>query len=302
MAKALADHGPDEVRRDEALPDEVSPREGRLDDAGLLDAGPIDAGPADLVIENAGKTFATPQGPLQAVAPVNLKVARGSFVALIGPSGCGKSTLLRMIAGLETPDAGGGLRIRGKQPEVFRAEGGLGIAFQDAALLPWRSVYANVAFPLQVLGRKVKPEDARIREMIALVGLAGYEEALPSQLSGGMRQRVAIARALVTQPSVLLLDEPFGALDQILRRTMNIELQRIWAAQRTTTLLVTHGIDEAVFLADEIVVMAAKPGRVAEVVKVPFARPRGPALFAAPEFHALCEVLMHKLHPEVAGG
>jgi len=258
-------------------------------------AAETDTAAVDVIIDQAGKTFATPRGPLVALSPISLKVARGSFVALIGPSGCGKSTLLRMVAGLEQPDDGAVL-IRSKHPEQFRKEGELGIAFQDPALLPWRSVFANIAFPLQILGRPVKAQADRIRSLIELVGLKGYEEALPSQLSGGMRQRVAIARALVSDPSVLLLDEPFGALDQILRRQMNVELQRIWAARQTTTLLVTHGIDEAVFLADEVVVMHASPGRIAEIIPVPFARPRLPALFSEPEFHALCDRLTESLH------
>jgi NitT/TauT family transport system ATP-binding protein len=254
----------------------------------------------DLIVDRAGKTFGTARGPVRALEPIDLKVPRGAFVALIGPSGCGKSTLLRMVAGLEQPDDGGAILVRGKHPEQFRKEGELGIAFQDAALLPWRSVTDNIAFPLQILGRPVKPEAARIQSLVELVGLKGYEAARPGQLSGGMRQRVAIARALVTDPSVLLLDEPFGALDQILRRQMNVELQRIWAARQTTTLLVTHGIDEAVFLADTVVVMQAQPGRIAEIIDVPFARPRLPSLFSAPEFHALCDRLTVSLHGEGA--
>lgn len=273
----------------------IAPAPENLSAATSDDAGQ----PVDLIIDQAGKTYRTAKGPFVALEPISLKIERGSFVALIGPSGCGKSTLLRMIAGLEEPDNGAVL-VRGKHPEQFRANGDLGIAFQDPALLPWRSVYANVAFPLQVLGRSVSKHDAKIRELIALVGLSGYEDALPGQLSGGMRQRVAIARALISDPSVMLLDEPFGALDQILRRTMNIELQRIWSSQKTTTILVTHGIDEAVFLADEIVVMHARPGRIAEIVKVPFARPRTPELFSHPDFHALCDRLMKSLHPEGA--
>ena len=246
--------------------------------------------PADLVIDHVTKTFAGPKGPVVALSPLSLNVRRGSFVAVIGPSGCGKSTLLRIIAGLESPGDGAVL-IRGKHPENFRAQGELGIAFQDPALLPWRSVRRNVALPLQVLGRRVADYKERIADLIKLVGLAGYEDALPGQLSGGMRQRVAIARALVTSPTVLLLDEPFGALDQILRRSMNAELQRIWMVHQTTALMVTHSIDEAIFLADDVVVMRAAPGRIADIVPIPFPRPRTLALFASPEFHYLCDRL-----------
>ncbi len=254
-----------------------------------------DPAAVDLVVDHIGKTFAGAAGPVAALAPTSFRLARGSFTALIGPSGCGKSTLLRIIAGLEQPD-GGAVLVRGRHPEQFRAEGELGIAFQDPALLPWRTVRRNVALPLQVLGRSVRRYQAQIQELITLVGLTGYEDALPGQLSGGMRQRVAIARALVTAPSMLLLDEPFGALDQILRRAMNLELQRVWMAHQATTLLVTHGIDEAVFLADEVMVMHARPGRIAEAVRIPFPRPRQPDLLTTPTFHAICDRLAATLH------
>ena len=229
--------------------------------------------PVDLSVDGVSKSFAGAAGTIQALAPVTLKIARGAFVAVIGPSGCGKSTLLRIIAGLETSDQGTVL-VRGQTPKIFRAGGELGIVFQDPALLSWRSVRRNIALPLQVLGQSVRAREKRIADLIELVGLSGYAKALPGQLSGGMRQRVAIARALVTEPSILLLDEPFGSLDQILRRGMNLELQRIWMARQTTAVMVTHSIDEAAFLADQVVVMHSSPGRIADIIEVPFSRPR----------------------------
>jgi NitT/TauT family transport system ATP-binding protein len=253
-----------------------------------------DSSPTEIDVDHVDKTFAGANAPVIALDKVRLKIRRGTFAAVIGPSGCGKSTLLRLLAGLETPDRGG-VFIRGEDPQTFRARGELGIAFQDAALLPWRTVRQNIALPLQVLGRSARQHERDIVDLISLVGLSGFEDALPAQLSGGMRQRVAIARALITKPSVLLLDEPFGALDQILRRTMNIELQRILLARHATTFFVTHGLDEAVFLADQVIVMHARPGRIIDIVEIPFPRPRQPDLFAAAEFHALCDRLAAKL-------
>jgi NitT/TauT family transport system ATP-binding protein len=243
------------------------------------------------------KRFVLHDEPLIALGGIDLACPAGSFTALIGPSGCGKSTLLRTALGLETPDEGRVL-IGGESPLAVRARGELGVAFQDPALLPWRTVTQNVALPFDVLGR---PHDqARIAALVRLVGLSGFERATPGELSGGMRQRTALARALVTEPGVLFLDEPFGALDQILRRQMNQELQRIWQQTRATTLLVTHGIDEAVFLADRIVVMQARPGRLVRTIEVDFPRPRAADLFRDPAFHALCDEVAAVLYGETA--
>lgn len=243
-------------------------------------------GNRELLIDHVRRTFAVKGGePLVALNGVSLVCPSGSFTALIGPSGCGKSTLLRLIAGLDQPDSGS-LSIGGNSVLSMQHEGKLGIAFQDPALLPWRTVHENIRLPLEI-----RSQDAngllRIQKLIELVGLQAFEHALPAQLSGGMRQRVAIARALVTQPEVLLLDEPFGALDQILRRSMNLELQRIWLERPTTTLLVTHGIDEALFLSDKVAVMQSRPGRITEIIDVPFPRPRPLSLFNTPAFREL---------------
>jgi NitT/TauT family transport system ATP-binding protein len=255
------------------------------------------AGDRSIRLRNITKTFNARGETLTALDSVSLDCEPGSFTALIGPSGCGKSTLLRLALGLETPDSGA-VEIGGLAPKAAASTGTTGVAFQDSALLPWRSVEANIALPLDVLGKPRAEYASRISELIALVGLKGFEKALPGELSGGMRQRVSIARALVTTPGILFLDEPFGALDQILRRQMNIELQRIWSESRATTLLVTHGIDEAVFLADRIVVMRSRPGRIAAVIDVPFERPRDKSLFVEPAFHALNDVVGRALHGE----
>jgi NitT/TauT family transport system ATP-binding protein len=251
--------------------------------------------PRALELSKVSKTFEVQGRALPVLQDFDLACPPGSFTALIGPSGCGKSTILRIAIGLDRPDSGRAL-IGGEAPTAVAARGELGIAFQDPALLPWRSVQANVALPLDVLGADRLGRRARIPDLIRLVGLGGFEAALPAQLSGGMRQRVAIARALVTDPTVLFLDEPFGALDQILRRQMNLELQRIWQESRATTLLVTHGIDEAVFLADRVIILGGRPGRIVGTVEVPFPRPRERSLLRQPDFHRLCDEVAEALH------
>ncbi|MCA3487777.1 MAG: ABC transporter ATP-binding protein [Rhodobacter sp.] len=246
-------------------------------------------------LRNVCKTYRSRGSEVVALEDINLDCPPGSFTALIGPSGCGKSTAMRIALGLEDHDSGE-VRIAGQTPATATASGITGVAFQDAALLPWRSVARNIALPLEVLDRDPSRYSHEITKLIELVGLKGYENALPGQLSGGMRQRVSIARSLITSPEVLFMDEPFGALDQIRRRQMNVELQRIWQETGSTALLVTHGIDEAVFLADQVVVMHANPGRVIEVIASPFARPRRDDLYSTPEFHALTDRIAGVLH------
>ena len=234
-----------------------------------------------------GKEFHGAGGaPVVALDDVTLSLRPGTVTALVGPSGCGKSTLLRIIAGLETATAGT-VHVDDRDPAHLRREGEVAVAFQDASLLPWRSVASNIA-----LARKLarqRPDPARVQELIELVGLHGFERTKPAQLSGGMRQRAAIARCLVTSPRLLLLDEPFGAVDELTRRRLNIELPPIWQDGTSTCLLVTHSIPEAVLLADEVVVMTPRPGRIAATVAVPIERPRRARHLHEPEFHALVD-------------
>lgn len=230
--------------------------------------------------------FQTERGTVIALDRINLTVRRGGFMSLLGPSGCGKSTLLRVVADI-IPPSGGTAQVMGGAPSEARARRDIGFVFQDAALLPWSTVMENVALPLQV-GRGIAKDSARDpKELLDMVGLAEWANAYPHELSGGMRQRVSIARALVSGPKLLLMDEPFGALDEITRDRLNEELLALWERTGTTILFVTHSIYEAAFLGQDVLLLAARPGRVRERVPVELPSPRKIAVRERPEFAAL---------------
>jgi NitT/TauT family transport system ATP-binding protein len=229
---------------------------------------------------------------------LDLRVGAGEFVALLGPSGCGKTTLLRMMDGLSAPDSG---TISIGDAIVTKPTPSVGFVFQADSLWPWRTVEQNVTFGLEIQGRKRGDSDRIARELLDLVGLAGYERYHPHELSGGMRQRVNLARALAIDPDVLLLDEPFAALDAQTREVMQLELLRIWQARRKTVVFVTHQIDEAVFLADRVVVMSARPGRIREDIAIPFERPRGLGMKRTPAFNEYVDRIWHLIEDQIAG-
>lgn len=216
--------------------------------------------------DGVAKTYGAGPGAVAALAPTDLTFAAGRMTALVGPSGCGKSTLLRMVAGLEVPSAGR-ITLDGDPPAALQARGELAMAFQDASLLPWRSVRGNVALALKLARQSADP--GAVDAMIARVGLAGFEGARPAELSGGMRQRAAIARCLITAPRVLLLDEPFGAVDELTRARLNTDLAPLWQTGGTTVLMVTHSIREAVGMADRVIVLSSRPARVVADLAVP---------------------------------
>ncbi|HWR84377.1 MAG TPA: ABC transporter ATP-binding protein [Rhodoglobus sp.] len=252
---------------------------------------------SDLAVraEGVGKTFATKGGDVIALTGVDLEVRAGEFVSLIGPSGCGKSTLLRLIADLDEATTGT-LDVFGKPARRARLDQDYGIAFQQAGLLPWRTVAGNIELPLE-LHRVGKTErQARVAELAELVGLTEFVDRFPDQLSGGMQQRVAIARALAERPRLLLMDEPFGALDEMTREYLQGELARIAAETGAAVVFVTHSIPEAVFLSDRVVVMSPRPGRITEVIDTAADGPRDEALRESPAYFARVTAVREALH------
>jgi NitT/TauT family transport system ATP-binding protein len=268
----------------------------RLPGAGMLMAEPMRRGgiagearaslgqraPA-IDIRDLSLTFETSDGKVEALAKVDLQVAAGDFVSFIGPSGCGKTTLLRIIADLERPSSGS-LLVNGMAPGQARLQRRYGYIFQSPALYPWRTIERNVMLPLEVMGFSTAERRARARRYLDLVGLAGFERKFPWQLSGGMQQRASIARALSFDPALLLMDEPFGALDEIVRDHLNEQLLRLWDKTGKTVLFVTHSIPEAVFLSTRIVVMSPRPGRITDVITCDLPRERPLDIRETPEF------------------
>lgn len=236
---------------------------------------------AALRVERVGHIYDDHNGHVEALDDISFEIARGEFVCIVGPSGSGKSTLLRMLAGLISPQQG---RVWLDGQLVEAPARSIGLVFQKANLMPWRSVRDNIALPLELANVSAAEIDRRAAELIELVGLNGFAQTYPRGLSGGMEQRVAIARALIHRPSILLLDEPFGALDALTRERMALELTRIWAAQKTTVVMVTHSIQEAVFLSDRVLVMTDRPGRIAREVHVTLPRPRDLSVLQAGTF------------------
>jgi NitT/TauT family transport system ATP-binding protein len=234
-------------------------------------------------ISDLGLTFETADGPVYALKDVNLQIEQGEFVSLIGPSGCGKTTLLRVIADLERA-TGGTITVNGVTPEQARQKRAYGYVFQAAALYPWRTIERNVTLPLEIMGVPASERRARAAKYLELVNLGGFEKKFPWQLSGGMQQRASIARALSFDPDLLLMDEPFGALDEIVRDHLNEQLLELWDRTGKTVVFVTHSIPEAVFLSTRIVVMSPRPGRIIDVIDTGFPRRRTLDIRETPEF------------------
>lgn len=239
------------------------------------------------MLDNISKRYVTRgKGSTLALREVSLAVMEGEFVAIVGPSGCGKSTLLRLIAGLTAPSTGM-IEVFGKK--VSAPLRNVGIVFQSPVLMKWRTIYQNVALPLEVLGISTRQQPDPVLDLLELAGIKEFAGNYPKELSGGMQQRVSICRALVHNPPLLLLDEPFGALDAMTRNQMNLDLAEIWARTRKTTILITHSVSEAVFLADKVIVLSARPGEIQEIVKIPIKRPRTVDIRPTVEFRDLVQ-------------
>jgi NitT/TauT family transport system ATP-binding protein len=242
--------------------------------------------PAVVSASKLGLTFQTNDGPVQALSNVDLTIGKGEFVSFIGPSGCGKTTLLRVIADLEKATSGT-ISVNGMTPEQAREKRAYGYVFQAAALFPWRTIERNVALPLEVIGLSQAEQAERIKRTLALVNLSGFEKKYPWQLSGGMQQRASIARALAFDADLLLMDEPFGALDEIVRDHLNEQLLDLWARTNKTICFVTHSIPEAVYLSTRIVVMSPRPGRVTDIIESTLPKERPLDIRETPEFLAI---------------
>jgi len=250
---------------------------------------------AAIAITGVSKTYRTRGGDVPSLQPVDLQIGRGEVVAVVGPSGCGKSTLLKLIAGLLPPSSG---EIQVSGHKVTRPHRDVGIVFQSPLLLPWRSVLRNVMLPVEVKRLERGPYGERARALLRLTGLEAFAAKYPWQLSGGMQQRAAICRALVHDPDILLMDEPFGALDALTRETMNLELQRIQMETGKTVLLITHSIPEAVFLSDRVVVMTERPGAIAAIYDIPLPRPRALGVMGGAEFGDLTRAVRRHFHAQ----
>ncbi|MEM9476150.1 MAG: ABC transporter ATP-binding protein [Pseudomonadota bacterium] len=246
-------------------------------------ASAVGADPAVIEARELDLTFQTGDGPVQALRGVNLCIAKGDFVSFIGPSGCGKTTFLRVVAALEHP-TGGTITVNGMSPDEARQKRAYGYVFQAAGLYPWRTIGGNIRLPLEIMGYPKSEQAERVKNVLELVDLEGFEQKFPWQLSGGMQQRASIARALAFDADILLMDEPFGALDEIVRDRLNEELLSLWARTKKTIGFVTHSIPEAVYLSTKIVVMSPRPGRITDVIDSPLPRERPLEIRDTPEF------------------
>ncbi|MBV9219982.1 MAG: ABC transporter ATP-binding protein, partial [Methylobacteriaceae bacterium] len=258
---------------------------GRSDETEAVPRSPRPPGGGKRVIDiaNLSLTFMTADGPVHALSNIDLAIEEGEFVSLIGPSGCGKTTLLRVIADLETPSQGT-ISVNGESPQEARLKRAYGYVFQAPALYPWRSIAQNIALPLEIMGYSRAERAARVKKGLDLVNLQGFEKKFPWQLSGGMQQRASIARALSFDPTLLLMDEPFGALDEIVRDKLNEQLLRLWDKTGKTVVFVTHSIPEAVFLSTKVVVMSPRPGQIHDVIECNLPRERTLDIRETPAF------------------